>query len=548
MYIPQIIQGIGLIKYTPNSGTIPMNFGTMFLTEDCIMSVTDHFDHDEDDVPFKAGYHPLMFKKIRSISTGSVYLCHNGKQPTLSEIINDRPSQYLSEINEYAARVFSEGGLLLESDKVLLNSFVHTLKPNGIWDKIKDCGFFFGGFAGSKVKLKYANAGLENLVLDNFVESDYSESLGLKSTTASNKKCLTGVIPSNHGLSNTNYSMGYFMTEPNIQTNYYFMLDNQPTGLANVVVGTLEIKAGSSIGSIPAQTTVPNFSALSLATSKSITMRDYLNYLSPNIVSPPVIPLNTEISLFFGRNNGVNLYSRGAVSFYYIGEYLSYDELVILSNAVRQVLIGKGRYVEAETELFGYGDSITHGSSATVPYRDRYLALLSSSLGLRERNLGRSGSRLTHNASTTPGGHPTMTQIGSYPTAGGDSKIIIQYGVNDVLENTGDASDASVATFQTELTEVVEYCQSIGFKNENIQVGSISYLTGGTITETGKQKFVTAARNAAMSTGVKYVDVYNYMKNNGGASLLIADGIHPNNLGYAAMAYAHEHLAQFINL
>ena len=88
MQIPIILQGCGFQLYTPNSGnTLPYNFCTMYITEDCTMDVTDHFDHEEDDVPFKAGYHPMMFKKIRSISTGSVYLCHNGPQPTLNQLL-----------------------------------------------------------------------------------------------------------------------------------------------------------------------------------------------------------------------------------------------------------------------------------------------------------------------------------------------------------------------------------------------------------------------------------------------------------------------------
>lgn len=77
---PYVIQAIGFEKWTPSSAsTIPYKFATMYVTDDCTMNVTDHFDHDENTVTFKAGYHPLLFKKIRSVSAGSVYICHNGK-------------------------------------------------------------------------------------------------------------------------------------------------------------------------------------------------------------------------------------------------------------------------------------------------------------------------------------------------------------------------------------------------------------------------------------------------------------------------------------
>lgn len=89
MNYPVFLQAPGFKKYTPHTGnTVPFVFCTMYLTDDCTMNVTDHFDNDEDAVPFKAGYHPMLFKKIRSISVGSVYLCHAGIQPTLQQLLN----------------------------------------------------------------------------------------------------------------------------------------------------------------------------------------------------------------------------------------------------------------------------------------------------------------------------------------------------------------------------------------------------------------------------------------------------------------------------
>lgn len=87
MNIPVIFQAIGFKKYTPSTGDTPYNFATIYLTDDCTLNVTDHFDNQEDAVPFKAGFHPIMFKKIRAVSVGSVYLCHCGPQPTLSQLL-----------------------------------------------------------------------------------------------------------------------------------------------------------------------------------------------------------------------------------------------------------------------------------------------------------------------------------------------------------------------------------------------------------------------------------------------------------------------------
>jgi len=81
-------QAVGFTKYTPSSGsTIPYKFATFYLPADSTMSVTDYFDHEEDNVLFSAGYHPLIFKKIRS-STGDVYLTHNGETGMSPHLIN----------------------------------------------------------------------------------------------------------------------------------------------------------------------------------------------------------------------------------------------------------------------------------------------------------------------------------------------------------------------------------------------------------------------------------------------------------------------------
>lgn len=96
MNIPSLPQTCGFNLYTPSTGgTIPYGFATMYLTADCTMNVTDHFDHDENNVAFKAGYHPLFFKKIRSVSAGSVYLCHNGVTGSLSQVLSGAGTNFV---------------------------------------------------------------------------------------------------------------------------------------------------------------------------------------------------------------------------------------------------------------------------------------------------------------------------------------------------------------------------------------------------------------------------------------------------------------------
>lgn len=147
MNIPSIVQAIGFLKYTPTSGsTIPNNFATMFLTHDCTLDVTDHFDHDENDVPFKAGYHPMFFKKIRSISTGSLYLCHIGNIPKLDELLksdtiirynnNELNGYFRKSLNFFSNKVYYQHRNTVTSNYIRIWSPINDVYAQ-YWD-IKD--------------------------------------------------------------------------------------------------------------------------------------------------------------------------------------------------------------------------------------------------------------------------------------------------------------------------------------------------------------------------------------------------------------------------
>jgi lysophospholipase L1-like esterase len=53
-----------------------------------------------------------------------------------------------------------------------------------------------------------------------------------------------------------------------------------------------------------------------------------------------------------------------------------------------------------------------------------------------------------------------------------------------------------------------------------------------------QQAYRNAVSAVATATGTKYADVYQYMVDNGGDTLIGADGVHPNDAGHAAIAAA----------
>lgn len=441
---------------------------------------------------------------------------------------------HLAEVVDYNSRVVTDGGTLTDAELGYLDRFVSTLKTESIWTKLTEVSTFMGGFNGCDVKLKYADISIQKNTFTNFVSGDYT-SAGLKAISE-NRKISTGLIPSTYSLGQNNFSAGYFMTEPVASTTYFYMTDTKSSGVASFILGNNQTSAGSSAARLVARTTTPYWQSISLGASRMEAMRDYQNsYSSLSNTAPPSVTLDTEVTIFGTRSNGTNLFSNGTIGFAFVGQYLTEAEIKILHNAVKVLLISLGRYSES-SELLGFGDSITYGSSAS-PFSNRWTLILSTSLGLRERNLGISGSRYSISSAGTPGGFDRRTEIYNYNILGG-SIICIQYGVNDILVDTGDGNPTTIATYKSKLIQQIDELIALGIPKANIIVGSASLLLGSV--PTARQvAWSDATREAAVDTEVKFADVYNYMVANGGSSLIDVDNVHPNNSGHAAIRDAY---------
>lgn len=444
-------------------------------------------------------------------------------------------------IADYEARVTAEGGTLQAGDTALLTTFKQTLVDAGIWDKIKDCGFSLGGFNGCKVKLKYITAGLENLTLSNFVSGDYTENKGLNSPNAVNRRASTGVIPTDHGLSNTNFSASIFVVENTTQATHFLMTDNAASS-NGFALGKGQVSvSGTTSRRLMTLLDVPYFQQLGLTTNLTVMKRDYSNFFSTTLTSaPPVFTFNTVVDLFAGKNGGSNIFSSGTLSWYHIGEYLTSSELETLYNAVKAVLIGKGRYTELPS-LVVFGDSIAYGASASV-YNLNWAWLLSDALNLRQVNMGVSGSRLRSDIASAIGGYARRAEILKYTQA---QRVCLQYGMNDMnADGAADGTPATIADFQAKYIEIANLVKTV-LPIDDIYVGSISYSTAAG--ETKRLAYNEACRQVAVQTGIKFVDVYGYMESNGGASLVSGDNVHPNDAGHAAIAFAYENLGEFVS-
>ncbi len=60
--------------YTPSANLLPFNFCTFFLTADSTVSFVDKDGNTSTLVSLKAGYQPILVKKITAVTSGSVYI------------------------------------------------------------------------------------------------------------------------------------------------------------------------------------------------------------------------------------------------------------------------------------------------------------------------------------------------------------------------------------------------------------------------------------------------------------------------------------------
>lgn len=161
----------------------------------------------------------------------------------------------------------------------------------------------------------------------------------------------------------------------------------------------------------------------------------------------------------------------------------------------------------------GFGDSNTVGTGSVS-----YLRTLSASLGVADANVGISGSGcIALDASS--GIARYQTQLISRPYT---DYVVIQYGTNDIL------ASISAATFATALSTIVTGLISAGYTASKICLCSCPYQRSGA-NATRLDDYRTQIQNIATTYGTKYFDLLQWMRDNGGDSLLVAaDNVHLN--------------------
>jgi len=161
----------------------------------------------------------------------------------------------------------------------------------------------------------------------------------------------------------------------------------------------------------------------------------------------------------------------------------------------------------------GFGDSNTVGTGSVS-----YLRTLSTSLGVADANVGISGSRCT-NWDATSGINRYQSQLISRPYT---DYVVIQYGTNDI------GASVSAATYAAALSTIVTGLISAGYTASKICLCSCPYQRSGA-NATALDNYRTEILAIATANGTKYFDLLQWMRDNGGDTLLIpADNGHLN--------------------
>lgn len=199
-----------------------------------------------------------------------------------------------------------------------------------------------------------------------------------------------------------------------------------------------------------------------------------------------------------------------------------------------------------DNDAVAFGDSITVG--VYVEENEAYFYLIAEAMGWTNTvNSGVSGSVLQN----TP--QNSQEVIGGAVVGNGRDnllarvldhnprRVIILYGTNDFRFGDPAFSDA---LYQNDLIECIQLMIANGAFKGNIYLGSVpimapdTYGIGNSATAEKEAAYVAAAAAAATITGVNYIDVNAAMNANGGVSLLLPDGVHPNAAGHIVIANA----------
>lgn len=79
MIVPFVPQATSFTLYTPSASVLPWAYTTFYLDTDSTVTFVDKDDNTTTLVSLKAGYHPILVKKIITVTSGLVYIMRHSE-------------------------------------------------------------------------------------------------------------------------------------------------------------------------------------------------------------------------------------------------------------------------------------------------------------------------------------------------------------------------------------------------------------------------------------------------------------------------------------
>lgn len=174
-------------------------------------------------------------------------------------------------------------------------------------------------------------------------------------------------------------------------------------------------------------------------------------------------------------------------------------------------------------QMVGFGDSTMVGQKSTNNSAYSWVALFANGIGTTLVNKAIVGTTMVKFSN---GDNSMIDRIAEIPLKTAAIKcIVFDYGINDAIGGFG---PFNAANFQAACEQVCDQCITNGFSPADIIFITPPYCNVFVGNPTVKN--IILGLNA--SKGVTVIDVQQAMINNGGLSLVNADGVHPTNAGH----------------
>jgi len=226
---------------------------------------------------------------------------------------------------------------------------------------------------------------------------------------------------------------------------------------------------------------------------------------------------NNEIHLL-RRSDSTPQYWDGQMSCAFIGASLTETEAVTLTGIVKYYLTAGNN-----TSLF-FGDSITAGTGASVT-ANRFSSVFSTAQSTMQLNYGVSGKTMCSHP-TTPDGSSMYEHIADIPTYVAAYKyLFFEFGTNDASSDTV----YTTTRFETQYNAIIAAAIAKGWPAAKIKL-----LTIYRRDDAKEDPYNVKLAAIATANGVQLIDTASVLAANPGT--LMADALHPNDAGHAAMS------------